>query len=957
MKPTDAELTLLRTRPHKTHLYLSIYKPDTIFACQVNDADIVAGEISIAYDGSTGTYTDIDAGMTMYIGSNVGGTDYGRIRVRSASDTTIVVAENNDINWQDNLYLTIKDFHEVWPIYQTLQQVGSTISDADVLVYKDRDVEYTNQNDYPGSLIWMGGHQAALLDETGHAQIYWSATGTVNVAGQSLTYNWDFEGGTPSSGTTVTPGNIEYDTPGHYVTTLSVTSSSGTVDTSYRYVSIYDDDHPPVRQWGMNDLSGSRDEGAYTTTIWIKEPVDEIVEGALVVIFSDNWYGSTHQSINGKIVFAGYILNNSIVYNWKTSTVEFDVGSVTEVMKLCEGPGISLTSSATVNSWSVMRDIDISKAIWFYLRWHTTVLNVADVCYTGEDYLIYRFETDSGNLYDVLNTFTKNTLFGSCIANRQGQIICEIDPEGVNGLILPLNMSIDRQDWANEPSIREQSRAELSYLEGGGAAYSSVTGTDVPYMSCAPGLVPAYFGRSDEQEGLALLSQEHLNTLIGNVYANRNARYPEIGLDFAGNYANLELAPSERYLLTVTPTDSQKRVNLINKAVHPMELTWRYLPDKEFFSPTGIFHELTTGIGGMTMEIPQEPVINIPPPPSIVLPPIVSPPGIIPWIPPFVPPEPPETGDDCLTLGCYHPGNGPYSLYPENPVMNINSPHTYVWFPCVIRNCDYDPLDRNQAPTKIVVDHSINGVRWAYNDGISSVDLIRSDKSIIATYSMDHGETIFEYPDSLEVAGFRLNQRIFSTGINYVEDMPYKGASVTLGSAFAWATSGKAMGFIEAANHLSDWPWISPWGRLFKVHVEGTYTVTQERISVQKLSGGAEGLVYIPSTEYIVGGTEFFYAGYNMHFDYDAANKMLNVLDVATRTPVSHMGVTYHGDYYFGLGTYWDDAFGPPSAHASSYILNNVEINTGGAWLSMLGTAAIPTVFIHGIQVYNICTT
>ena len=76
---TASELSLLRSRPHETNLWLSIYKPDIKFACQVNDASIAPGERVITYDNVTiGSSAWVYPGMTLYIGTTPGARDVGR---------------------------------------------------------------------------------------------------------------------------------------------------------------------------------------------------------------------------------------------------------------------------------------------------------------------------------------------------------------------------------------------------------------------------------------------------------------------------------------------------------------------------------------------------------------------------------------------------------------------------------------------------------------------------------------------------------------------------------------------------------------------------------------------------------------------------------------------------------------------------------------------------------------
>jgi hypothetical protein len=78
----------------------------------------------------------------------------------------------------------------------------------------------------------------------------------------------------------------------------------------------------------MNEFSGGRDEGGYTARLWVKQDVEQVVDGALVILFADDWYGDTQQSIGGNsaqrenIVFVGYIIDGSIEYDYSNRNNE-----------------------------------------------------------------------------------------------------------------------------------------------------------------------------------------------------------------------------------------------------------------------------------------------------------------------------------------------------------------------------------------------------------------------------------------------------------------------------------------------------------------------------------------------------------------------------------------------------------------------------------------------------------
>lgn len=59
--------------------------------------------------------------------------------------------------------------------------------------------------------------------------------------GTATAYNWTFSGGTPSSSTLATPGNIVYNTSGSYDVKLSITTNGNTVDSVFKnYVTVID---------------------------------------------------------------------------------------------------------------------------------------------------------------------------------------------------------------------------------------------------------------------------------------------------------------------------------------------------------------------------------------------------------------------------------------------------------------------------------------------------------------------------------------------------------------------------------------------------------------------------------------------------------------------------------------------------------------------------------------------
>lgn len=654
---TNSELTLLRSRPHETNLWLSIYEPLVILACQITGSAVAPGLRDIPYDnvtpGSWG-YTAVQTGMTMYVGTTLGAKDVGRIRVRSATPSTITVAENSDIEWADDLYLTIVNFWEINAVYPRMY-VPDPADPTQQIWYKDYDIAHTNQNNVLGTFICMGCHHAAFIDPDSHiASIYYTSTGTSSLLGTAIsTYYWEFQGGLSGTSSVGIPGVINYYNPGHYTTTLSITDANGVNDVSHRHISIYDrpGEGPdvPILNWELISLDGSRDMGGYQARIKIRENIEDVVDGSLVVIFADDWYGGTNQSIGGnhknreKIFFVGYILDGSITYNYNDSSAEFTVGSPTEVMKLSEGMITSVKSSSDPvaedvvdddipSAWALLKDMNCKRAIYHYLRWHSTVLMTNDFEFRGGDKYIEYFDSDRESLYDAINNFMRGTLYGDVVCDRQGRIYAEVgaasyDITTFNNIV----MDTTKQDWIGSPSIEETYNYRLSYLEMGGIQFipaptGTFGGTSFAYLSCAPGVTPGYHGNVQTIDGMAFVDQDNLNDICGNVFAYINSKYAHVGLELSGNYRNIDITPLEVISLNLEANDNPKRLVWNQKRFHPTEMSWIYDPQKGTLLPTLTLHEITTGYSGGTITIPPVPPVVDPGGGGYDIPPIVIPP-------------------------------------------------------------------------------------------------------------------------------------------------------------------------------------------------------------------------------------------------------------------------------------------------------------------------------------------
>lgn len=611
MRLSNTDQAILRQKPQSTHLYMSIFQPVSIFKAQVNNASATLGDRVITFDNVTlGLYTYIQNGMTMWIGSAPGLNDIGKIRVRSATSTQITVSENNNIAWGDNQYLTVFRYWELWPVYPRI--ISDPANAENVIFYKDYDISYTNQNSILGTFVNAGPHRAILLDPASNSgQIYYSSTGSYNLLGDSLNYNWFFEGATVTGSSSAIPGYITYNTPGHYVTRLTISGSSGEVDTTYRYISVYNQANPPIQKWQLNSLQGSRDEGGYSASIKVFEIIP-IQEHAVVVLFGDIFYGETHQNIGGNfpnasdIFLVGYVEKDSIEYDYQHSEVSFNITSLTDAMKKSSGFSVSVQSVASPSKWYELLDMDSRRALYHYLRWHTTALNIADFQFVGDDYKVQFFDSDRESMYDAINNYMQNSLVGNTVSDRQGKIWMEVDAMAYpnpTGTFIPI-MDISKNDWMNTPNVEERLTPDVSYMEYGGIHYSGVvTGTFEPLMASAPGNAPGFYGSMDSHQGLVLGGQPQLNQMMANIFSNKNSQYPTIGLDMSVNASNLDIAPQETIEIHISEQDTVRNVT-INGLYIPDSVSWRYDPRGFSLLPQIEYRQLVNGRTSQTVNIP-----------------------------------------------------------------------------------------------------------------------------------------------------------------------------------------------------------------------------------------------------------------------------------------------------------------------------------------------------------------
>lgn len=611
---TAQNLTRLRSRPQRANWHLMVYKPPQVFAAVVNDVLAAAGSSTITFTQTDGSYTAIVAGMTLYVGSRAGLYDVGRLRVRSATATTVTVAENTDVVWANGLYITVVNFHEPWPMYPNIVLDAAFVP----TFYKDTDIAYASQNAVMDPIPMMGPNRGKIIDSTtGLATLYFDASDSYDLnAGGSITgYVWTFEGATVTSSTSATPGNIHYVVPGNYTVTLTVTNNLGQTTVAYRHVCIrtgYGGSMPPILAWGTDNLSGDYSSGGWSGQMWLRQDSSEtqIIDGALLMIVSDDYYNGELISIGGsytydsKLVFVGYVQDGTVDIDPFTSVVRFDITNLTQRLDIAEQFGVSARYAAVATHWYEIPNLTVDIGVYHYVRWHSTIYQIADVQKNGSIALVQYTDFSRQSVRAAIDGWLFSTIMAHFCVDRQGKCWTEtmIDMVPLASRSINTTLELVRQDWKDNLAIKVARLPKASYCEVGGIYFDGTNFTAI--ISSAPGTSPKYKGRNEPMvNGLVAESQTQMNTLAGNYLASKNKTY-SISLELSGDYRVFDIAPQERTLVTITPDESYMQLQWQNKSFIPRTVSVAFDREQQTCMTSVEMEEETDGPTGVTGPYP-----------------------------------------------------------------------------------------------------------------------------------------------------------------------------------------------------------------------------------------------------------------------------------------------------------------------------------------------------------------
>ncbi|MFA5035652.1 MAG: hypothetical protein WC479_00545 [Candidatus Izemoplasmatales bacterium] len=742
---SPADLVALRSHPHKSTFYMSIFKPELVYTGQVAGTPAY-GAREITVTDISGDIADIEEGFTVKV-KDADGNLVCKRRYRSRVGQ-ILKLDENVVSWSVSYTIEVYRQYELWTIFPYIDAAD------DYRFYKDYDIAYSDQNIRIPPVAIAGSHRAGFLDggsitfDLDCSDSYPIAHG----ASATMTYLWSCDTGVIDSATSETT-TITFTAAGQHIVKLTVTDSMDSSQSTYRifFVHTRTGADSPHLNFTLESIDCSWSSGGCTLSTILKEAanIEDIEDGALVVIWSENWYNNTKQNIGAfnEVRFVGYILSESIQRTVTANEVSFDIGTIDALMKNMRMFSLSLEavpSGSLAVTWYQFpyNTLTVARAVHHLWKWHSTLFEIADVFLPTENLYTMTACDDmtDGNLFTLTDWVYENGIFAKLYCDQVSGVHLDIDSlilDDTTRDALETYFDITTQDWRLEEGLRIDRNKDPKAALVSASGVANISGTFTPLIAQSPGVIPNNVGNDIiNVERLVLYSQSQLNTLVGRLYAIANSEISEIGLSFVGDYP-ITLSPKVWYTLTIPASYTRRGID-IDVRMLCREVTYRVSITSGTIYPLCIFEVDVDSLDGITVEYTEEPETPYSPIPAYTpaIPYVPNIPPIYPIVPmqPYpnypggspttIVPSPatiPAISALCRTNLAYSP-NGPYFVYSgEAPGGSTIIPISFF-----LRGTNYTNYTR----------YTLNGYFYDVDDDTGEYE-ITTDDDFYEIYALD----------------------------------------------------------------------------------------------------------------------------------------------------------------------------------------------------------------------------
>jgi hypothetical protein len=728
---TAPELALLRSDGQHCQILMSVLSPATVMsACAVFSGSVIDRTVQVQYTPVSGSWTSVQPGMELLVGSTPGGRDLGRARIRKAADTGyLYIGETSDIVWTNGCYLSVTNNYGLWPRQPNVLSDGETW-------FMDWDVVYSAQYSNADPVPIMGPGAAVLYLNSGSASVQMNGSDSWCYGNSIASYSWTVSSGSVTNPTSASP-IFTFTSAGSYLVNCTVTSGSGTTNTGHRYVFVYDSGSAPISNFVMNSCVGEAETGSWTANITLYDTAsfNLIQDGAFLVLHTKDFYGSSASSIGQipgyeNILFEGWVDGQSIDYNGEIGSLKFTCRNAGGWLDKITLRPLSLKDQNTgSDTWIYLKGLTSDLAAWAIAHWRSTIDTVCDFRVSGDTRFVAGEDAQIGTIWWQLQQIGYH-IFANPEADRFNRVFFEIDCQMLpfaSRSNIPTIQTITKNDWFDVQSITRVTQTPVSILDVSGtywnmeASAGSVQPVDfygVPLYSRHPGTSPHQFGKPQTKDRLAFNSQADCNQMCGLLGGKLNNEYPNVNINLAENNRMFDITPCMYAVINMDASDNPRGISWSNKRFIPDRITYKHDPAKG-----GLTVEME--FAAETFQLPSTTIIK----PVVVYPglgdfgignvgnfPITFQPST--WFPSVVPSVPTNTvtPSTCLSQDLQ---NGPFTLMFDQPTLTVGQ-STYSYCHCWIR--------KNTSSNRTVIQLYMTGLTGIENVSVSAID---TNKNVI----------------------------------------------------------------------------------------------------------------------------------------------------------------------------------------------------------------------------------
>lgn len=637
---SETELALGSSKRQRARWYLAVHKPETLGIFTMDATPDTHPVSAIEVTNISGVASAASEGLTLWLGSQSGASDLGRVRLRKKyiGDNPMPVMESGSglVRWNDVTHITVKEEFRPWvrhPRYNTATSSWKM----------DYEINYGDQLEYWAPQVVMGAPFVKILDSSGTTNGSFVGEHSLSYDSPINTWLWTFPDDTTSTGagTEGDPVLVNFSGAsknGNYFS-LRVTNDQGRSHTGYRLMWAFDNlsDLPRVSH---AEISGGVENGGYVTQLQVYNlNDDDIAPGAEVVIFEAASYGNTASTLGGNspfrnnVVMRGWVTNEQINKNPQTGMTILTVETIDGIMKnapsydvfyamIGDGSdGVSIPSgsewiaTSPVGAWMTIDRVAVNM-----FRWRSTVGDICDFFPAGGIAnswpIVYQNLPRSDWWTQLRTNYNERGALMRVASDMQSSIFAFADPN-----ILGTSATTQQMPTLTASNIGGQVQIERTFHDQTAQVQIYAVASTTPFGAESPGEVFGYAGgKVEHTQGLMGYSQAILTTWSGNIRADMNAEFKRVVTPLAGNM-RIDPVPYGLVPISVDFSNHGKRLDWTDKMFIPFESRVTYQMGESVVTEL-ISKEVVDGKGGSAITFPV--ITNVEPPSA---PPPISPPG------------------------------------------------------------------------------------------------------------------------------------------------------------------------------------------------------------------------------------------------------------------------------------------------------------------------------------------